>query len=140
MGDAAHALVVLPQVRVDAVVALRCFVDAFSEQEAAALKPLIPALLDEFFKLMNEVRSRVAGGDVAHTFGVRFTAWLQHADLILVSLTVLHGRGREDCMASCCRSQRDDPASEHMSLPKLPPEIAAPCPMPKGGLIVAIIA
>ena len=40
----------------DAVVALRCFVDAFSEQEAAALKPLIPALLDEFFKLMNEVR------------------------------------------------------------------------------------
>jgi hypothetical protein len=40
---------------VDAVVALRCFVDAFSDQEAAALKPLIPALLDEFFKLMNEV-------------------------------------------------------------------------------------
>jgi len=47
-----------PQVRVDAVVALRCFVDAFSEQEAAALKPLIPALLDEFFKLMNEVCAR----------------------------------------------------------------------------------
>ena len=43
----------------DAVVALRCFVDAFSDQEAAALKPLIPALLDEFFKLMNEVGTRV---------------------------------------------------------------------------------
>ena len=50
----------MSQVRVDAVVALRCFVDAFSEAEAAALKPLIPALLDEFFKLMNEVRAQIS--------------------------------------------------------------------------------
>ena len=39
----------------DAVVALRSFVEAFSEEEVAAIKPLIPQLLDEFFKLMNEV-------------------------------------------------------------------------------------
>jgi len=41
------------------VVALRGFVEAFSEEEVAAIKPLIPALLDEFFKLMNEVRDRI---------------------------------------------------------------------------------
>ena len=40
----------------DAVVALRSFVDAFSEEEVAAIKPLIPQLLDEFFKLMNEAQ------------------------------------------------------------------------------------
>jgi len=69
---------------VDAVVALRCFVDAFSEQEAAALKPLIPALLDEFFKLMNEARAK----DL--TDCVKPSAWhSKHVCVLLGSLTVL---------------------------------------------------
>eukprot|EP00899_Mesostigma_viride_P026574 jgi/Mesvir1/7100/Mv09206-RA.2 len=42
-------------VRVDAVVALRAFVDA--SQDLNELRPILPQLLDEFFKLMNEVEN-----------------------------------------------------------------------------------
>lgn len=43
------------QVRVDAVVALRSFIDAFDTEGLQQVKPLIPQLLDVFFQLMQEV-------------------------------------------------------------------------------------
>ena len=42
-------------VKVDAVVALGSFVEA--ADDIAQLRPILPQLLDEFFKLMNEVES-----------------------------------------------------------------------------------
>ena len=42
-------------VRVDAVIALRAFVDASDEGSVSAMRPLLPRLLDELFKLMAEV-------------------------------------------------------------------------------------
>jgi hypothetical protein len=42
-------------VKVDAVVALGSFVEA--SQDISQLRPILPQLLDEFFKLMNEVES-----------------------------------------------------------------------------------
>lgn len=44
------------QVRVDAVMAARSFIDAYSDDAVEAIKGLIPALLDQIFKLMAEVR------------------------------------------------------------------------------------
>lgn len=44
------------QVRVDAVVALRSFIDAFDTEGLQQVKPLIPQLLDVFFQLMQEVQ------------------------------------------------------------------------------------
>lgn len=44
-----------PQVRVDAIVALRCFVEA--TEDLSQLRPILPQLLDECFKLMNEVEN-----------------------------------------------------------------------------------
>ena len=41
--------------RVDAVVALRSFIDAFDAEGLQQVKPLIPQLLDVFFQLMQEV-------------------------------------------------------------------------------------
>ena len=43
------------QVRVDAVVGIRHFVDAYSEEHVEHIKPLIPQLLNQFFSLMREV-------------------------------------------------------------------------------------
>ena len=42
--------------RVDAVVALRAMVEAYDDDALEAIKPLVPALLNELFALMNEVR------------------------------------------------------------------------------------
>ena len=39
----------------DAVVALRSFIDAFDTEGLQRVKPLIPQLLDVFFQLMQEV-------------------------------------------------------------------------------------
>ena len=50
-----HKLLVNMQVRVDAVVALRSFIDAFDTEGLQQVKPLIPQLLDVFFQLMQEV-------------------------------------------------------------------------------------
>ena len=50
-----HRLLVNMQVRVDAVVALRSFIDAFDTEGLQQVKPLIPQLLDVFFQLMQEV-------------------------------------------------------------------------------------
>ena len=36
--------------------ALRPFMEEYEEEDIAALKPLIPQLLNEIFKLMSEVR------------------------------------------------------------------------------------
>jgi hypothetical protein len=47
--------VLLLQVRVDAVMAARSFIDAYSEEAVGEIKSLIPALLDQIFKLMAEV-------------------------------------------------------------------------------------
>ena len=44
------------QVKVDATMALRPFMEEYEEEDIAALKPLIPQLLNEIFKLMSEVR------------------------------------------------------------------------------------
>ncbi|DBB04276.1 hypothetical protein WJX77_005934 [Trebouxia sp. C0004] len=44
-------------VRVDAVVALRSFIDAFDTEGLQQVKPLIPQLLDVFFQLMQEVEN-----------------------------------------------------------------------------------
>jgi hypothetical protein len=41
--------------RVDSVVALRTFVDAM--QDLDDIRPILPHLLDELFRLMSEVRS-----------------------------------------------------------------------------------
>ena len=49
------------QVRVDAVVALRSFIDAFDTEGLQQVKPLIPQLLDVFFQLMQEVRLFIDG-------------------------------------------------------------------------------
>lgn len=46
------------QVRVDAVMAARSFIDAYSEDAVEEIKGLVPALLDQIFKLMAEVRPR----------------------------------------------------------------------------------
>lgn len=48
-------LLVDVQVRVDAVVALRSFIDAFDTEGLQQVKPLISQLLDVFFQLMQEV-------------------------------------------------------------------------------------
>ena len=48
------------QVRVDAVVALRSFIDAFDSEGLQKVKPLIPQLLDVFFQLMQEVQPLLA--------------------------------------------------------------------------------
>ncbi|KAK9824621.1 hypothetical protein WJX72_011782 [[Myrmecia] bisecta] len=42
-------------VRVDAVIALRSLIDAYPEERLAEIQPLVPQLLNEFFKLMSEV-------------------------------------------------------------------------------------
>uniref|UniRef100_A0A6M2EC95 Importin N-terminal domain-containing protein n=1 Tax=Populus davidiana TaxID=266767 RepID=A0A6M2EC95_9ROSI len=42
-------------VRVDSVFALRCFVEAC--KDLSEIRPILPQLLDEFFKLMNEVEN-----------------------------------------------------------------------------------
>lgn len=47
--------IVCIQVRVDAVVALRQIVDAYSEDHLDEMKPHLPVLLDQLFKLMAEV-------------------------------------------------------------------------------------
>jgi hypothetical protein len=39
------------------VMAARSFIDAYSEEAVGEIKGLIPALLDQIFKLMAEVRS-----------------------------------------------------------------------------------
>eukprot|EP00891_Asterochloris_glomerata_P009638 jgi/Astpho2/9638/fgenesh1_pm.00146_%23_24_t len=44
-------------VRVDAVVALRNFIDAFDEGHIDTVKPLIPQLLDSVFNLMQQIES-----------------------------------------------------------------------------------
>lgn len=44
----------------DSVVALRTFVDAM--QELDDIRPILPHLLDELFRLMNEVRHRHTSG------------------------------------------------------------------------------
>lgn len=43
------------QVKVDATMALRNFIEEYEEEDIGALKPLIPQLLNEIFKLMSEV-------------------------------------------------------------------------------------
>ena len=44
-----------PQVRVGAVMAARQFIDAYEADQLDQIKPLIPSLLDQIFKLMQEV-------------------------------------------------------------------------------------
>ena len=51
------AAYVAAQVKVDATMALRLFVEEYEEEDIGALKPLIPQLLNEIFKLMSEVCS-----------------------------------------------------------------------------------
>lgn len=46
-----------PQVRVDAVAALRNLVDAFNADDLPSIQPLIPALLNQLFALMAEARA-----------------------------------------------------------------------------------
>ena len=43
------------QVRVDAVIALRSIVDAYSDEHLDDMKPHLPSLLEHLFRLMSEV-------------------------------------------------------------------------------------
>ena len=43
------------QVRVDAVIALRYLVEAYSDDHLADMKPHLPSLLEHLFRLMSEV-------------------------------------------------------------------------------------
>lgn len=45
---------ILFQVRVDAVIALRSIVDAYSDDHLDDMKPHLPNLLDHLFRLMSE--------------------------------------------------------------------------------------
>lgn len=47
------------QVRVDAVIALRSIVEAYSDEHLDDMKPHLPSLLEQLFRLMSEVSFNV---------------------------------------------------------------------------------
>ena len=79
-----HKVLLNMQVRVDAVVALRSFIDAFDTEGLQQVKPLIPQLLDVFFQLMQEVG--------LPTLTLLTWLWLGHA----------HAGGRPPNIDSAC--------------------------------------